>query len=499
MAKLLIGIDVGTSGTKTIIIDENGSIVRSKTVGYDTLVLKPGWSEMVVSKWWDAVVESLHSVLEGVDKSELKGLSFSGQMHGMVALDENNEVIRPAILWNDVRTMPQCEEITEKAGGLDGLLSYTNNQMLPGYTGGKILWMKQYEPENFARTKTIMLPKDYIRLMLTGLKMTEVSDASGLGFFDCKNRKYARELIEKVGLDPNLFPECVESTALTGCVTKEAAEITGLPEGLPVVGGGGDAVIQTTGTGLVKPGVVGVVIGTSGNVSMGLDKYYENKGGLLQMFCNNAPNLWHAFGSTLCSGGSYKWFKDNLANGISYDELNKLAEEAPLGCNGLFFLPYQAGERCPHNDPNARGTFIGLSLLSDMGSMARAVMEGVTFSLRSIIEIIAGLDPDIKVEKIIASGGATTSAFWRQLLADIFGVPVYTVSGATEGGAYGAALVAGVGVGVWPSVQDAISVLKEETVNYPNMENHEQYQKVYETYCSLYYTLKPAFDRIAEL
>ncbi len=508
MSRLLIGIDIGTSGTKTIIMGENGDVLRSKTVEYDTIVLKPGWSEMRAETWWEATVVTLKHVLDGIDKSRLAGLSFSGQMHGMVALDENMQIIRPAILWNDGRNQAQCDEITAMAGGLPGLLKYTNNKMLAGYTGGKILWMKQNEPENYLRTKLVLNPKDYIRYMLTGEIMTEVSDASGTGLFDVKNRRFCWELIDKIGFERSLFPACVESSDLTGAISASAARLTGLPEGLPVVGGGGDAVIQTTGTGLVKQGVLGIIIGTSGVTAMGLDSFFENDGSL-QLFCNNAGDLWHAMGATMSAGGSYKWFKDNLCQeevreaaekGVNvYDLLNAKAESVPAGCEGLFFLPYLNGIRCPYSYPNARGTFVGISERTDKGAMVRAIMEGVAYSAKEISEQILAMDKSIVASKIIASGGGASSPLWRQIIADIFALPVHTLSGSSEGGAYGAALVAGVGVGVFKDLEDAIKVLKEESLTLPREKEAAVYEKSYQVYKSLYPALESAFGSIAAL
>jgi xylulokinase len=508
LSRLLIGVDIGTSGTKTIIMNEKGDVLRSKTVEYDTIVLKPGWSEMRAETWWEATVETLGHVLDGIDKSKLAGLSFSGQMHGMVAMDENMQVVRPAILWNDGRNQAQCDEITAIAGGLEGLLKYTNNKMLAGYTGGKILWMKQNEPENYAKTKLVLNPKDYIRYMLTGDAATEASDASGTGLFDVKNRRFCWELIDKVGLERSLFPKCFESSDITGAISAKAAELTGLPQGLPVVGGGGDAVIQTTGTGLVKQGVLGIVLGTSGVAAMGLDSFFENDGSL-QLFCNNAKDLWHAMGITMSAGGSYKWFKDTFCQEEAreaaekganvYDLINAKAETAPAGCEGLFFLPHINGSRCPYSDPNARGTFVGISQRTDKGAMARSVMEGVAYSSREISELIFAMDESIVPSKIIASGGGASSPLWRQIISDIFNLPVYTLSGSSEGGAYAAALVAGVGVGVFRDLEDAIKVLKEESLTLPREKEAATYEKSYQVYKSLYPALKSAFDSIAEL
>ena len=297
----LIGLDIGTSGAKCIIVDNEGTVIASSTQEYPLYTPKPGWAEQHPQDWWDAVVRGLKVILpkSGVDPKDIVGLSYSGQMHGLVALDENNEVIRPAILWCDQRTQAQCDWITEKTGGLEKLLTYTNNRMLTGYTGGKILWLREEEPDNFARMKTFICPKDYIRLRMTGKVGIDVSDASGTGFYNTKDSRWSDELIEIAGLDRAIFPDAHESIELAGTVTAEAAAETGLPEGLNCYYGGGDAVIQTTGAGLVKPGTLGVVIGTAGNVSMALDHYEDNPNGDLQMFRSNEPGLWIAFGATL--------------------------------------------------------------------------------------------------------------------------------------------------------------------------------------------------------
>ncbi len=511
MKKTLLGIDIGTSGTKTILCDAEGKVIASKTVEYPLETPNPGWTQQNPADWWNATVETIRAVIEKaqVDVHDIAAIGLSGQMHGMVALDENNNVIRPAILWNDQRTEKQCAEITELVGGEEALLKLTNNKMLTGYTGGKILWMKENEPENFAKTKIIFNPKDYIRFMLTGVIATEFSDASGTGLFNVEKRAFSEELLEKIGISRTLFPEKVyESSEVAGYVTKEVAEMTGLYEGLPVTAGGGDAVIQTTGSGLVRQGVLGVVIGTSGVVAMGLDGYKENRGGALQVFCNNAPDLWHSMGVTLSAGGSFRWYKDTLCKDETaeaertgknvYAILDEEAEQAKPGCGGLQFLPYLSGERCPHADANARGVFFGIGLEHGKGDMTRSVMEGVTYSLRDVYERIRGMDETIVTDKIIVSGGGATSKLWRQIVADVFNLPVVTVSGASEGGAYGAVLVAGVGVGVWKDLNEAAKVLKEETKTLPNPENAAAYEKHFRLYQKLYGALKGSFDALAE-
>lgn len=501
--KYLIGLDVGTSGAKCILMDQQGKVAASSTQEYPLYTPKPGWAEQNPEDWWQGVVRGLRQILSQaqVNPEDLAGLSYSGQMHGLVALDADGQVIRPAILWCDQRTQKQCDWITEKAGGLQGLLSYTNNRMLTGYTGGKILWLRDEEPENFARMTTFVCPKDYICYRMTGQIATDVSDASGTGFFDTRNRRWSDELIAIAGLERRLFPKALESTRLAGRVTAQVAKLTGLPEGLACYAGGGDAVIQAVGSGLVKPGILGVVIGTSGNVTAALDHYESNPNGDLQMFCGNEPGLYTGFGCTLAAGGSYRWYKDTLCQDAQnqaaatgenvYDVMGRQAESSAPGANGVVFAPYLAGERCPYPDPNARGVFYGMSLSTTRGDMTRAVMEGVTYSLNQLVELFAGMN---QIEKVYTSGGGAASALWRQMQADVFNLPVYTMSAASEGGAYGAALVAGVGAGLWQSLAQAAQVIVPETQTLPNEGNQPGYRHSYSLYKRLYPALKPVYD-----
>ena len=511
MPKYLMGVDIGTSGTKSIIADENGRVIASRTEEYPLYTPKPGWAEQRPEDWWDAVVKSVRTIIAkaALPANEIAGLSLSGQMHGLVALDKDMQVIRPAMLWCDQRTQKQCDWITEKAGGLDELVKLTNNRMLTGYTGGKILWLRDEEPENFARMKVFINPKDYIRFKLTGEIGTDMSDASGTGFFDVKSRRWSDRLIEIAGLPKSIFPPCMESVDLAGHVTAEVAALTGLPEGLNVYAGGGDAVIQTTGAGLVRQGVIGVVIGTAGNVSMGLNGYKDNPGAKLQVFCNNEPGLWHAFGCTLAAGGAYRWYRDALcesditaakATGRNvYDIMGEAAAASCPGANGVIFAPYLSGERCPYPDANARGAFFGLTLGSTRADITRSVMEGVTYSLKQVIDIANQLDPTVPNEKIYTSGGGAASALWRQMQADIFKLPVYTMSAASEGGAYGAVMVAGVGAGVWKNLNEAVSIVKVETETLPDPANFAAYEDAYAVYSELYPHLKPVYDKAAAL
>jgi xylulokinase len=497
--KYLAGIDVGTSGVKCIIVGEDGHLAASQTRSYPVYTPVDGWSEQNPADWWAGTCEAMKATIEqsGVAAADIAGLSFSGQMHGLVALDAYDKVIRPAILWNDQRTAKECEEIIEAAGGLDGLLDYTNNTMLTGYTGGKLLWLKKNEPDNFARVKHFLMPKDYIRFRMTGHKCTEVSDASGVGLFDVEKRAFNAALIERLGFDISVFPQVLESDELAGRVTRETAQLTGLPEGLPVYAGGGDAVIQTTGMGIVEEGRIGFIIGTSGVVTMSLDVFGRNAGGKVQYFCNN-KGTFMALGCQLASGGSMEWFKNTFFSGIDspFKLIDKEAAASPAGSNGVVFLPYLTGERAPHADPYARGVFYGLSVSTNRGDIARAVMEGVVFGLREIYELMLSARPGLKPTEVISSGGGAKSAIWRQIQADIMGLPVKTQLGAGEGGAYGAAIVAGVGAGIWRSVDEAAKMLTVETVTQPIPENTEKYDRIIKTYSGLYQDLKQRFRTV---
>ncbi len=496
--KYVAGIDVGTSGVKCILVAENGSVAASQTRNYPLSNPKEGWSEQNPADWWAGTCAAMKAAVEqsGVKKEDIVAVSYSGQMHGLVALDENNNVIRPAILWNDQRTDKECEEIIAAAGGLEGLLGYTNNNMLTGYTGGKIVWLKKNEPENYAKMRHFLMPKDYIRYLMTGRMCTDVSEGSGTGLFDVKNRRFNDELISLLGLDKAVFPEVLESDEEAGRITKQAAELTGLPEGLIAYAGGGDAVIQTTGMGIVKEGTIGFIIGTSGVVSMSLDGFGKNEGGKVQFFCNNDKNKWQAFGCQLSSGGSMEWFKNTFHENDSFKVIDAAAAQSPAGSNGVIFLPYLTGERAPHPDPYARGVFFGLSVTTNRGDMARAVMEGVTFGLREIYELILSSKPGMKPADVVSSGGAAKSAIWRQIQADVMGLPVKTLTGAAEGGAYGAAVVAGVGAGIWRSIEHAAEMLTVETVTQPIPENVEKYNKLIRTYSGLYQDLKHRFREV---
>ncbi len=499
-SKYIIGIDVGTSGVKVIAVDQNMQILQSAVESYPLAQPQPGWTEQAPSDWWQATLKALNTVTDACKDLQPAAIGLSGQMHGMVALDSDCQVIRPAILWNDQRTSSQCEEITRLAGGPDGLLDATNNQMLTGYTGGKILWLKQNEPDNYARTKLVINPKDYIRYLLTGQLATDVSDASGFGLYDVKTNCWAKDLINTIGLDLSIFPKVVESGDLTGAVTQDASEASGLPAGLPVVGGGGDAVISTTGLGLVKPGQVGVTLGTSGVVAMNLDRYMPNPQGSLQVFRGNAPETFTAMGVTLNAAGSYEWFRNALGQhegalaqeqGTSaFRLLDKAAAATTPGAEGLLFMPYLNGERCPIHDANARGGFVGLTSRHGIGHFSRAVLEGVAFSLKQVYELIAGKSDLSEEGEVVLAGGGAASPLWRQIFADVFNLPVRTVYGSAEGGSFGAALVAGVSCGFWKSFEEAASMIRTETTTRPDPDSLAVYQTRYGQYIRLYEALK---------
>lgn len=501
--KCVLGIDVGTSGCKILALDETGKILGSVVEEYPCYAPQEGWSEQEPEDWWNGVVRGLKRIAASLEGKTIGAVGFSGQMHGMVALDENLKVIRRAILWNDQRTEKQCAEITEAAGGLESLLNITNNRMLTGYTGGKILWMKENEPENYARTKYIINPKDYIRYRLSGVIATDVSDASGTGLYNVKERKWAVDFIRKIGLDPEFFPNAVESTEAVGSITKEAAAETGIPEGTIVAGGGGDAVISTTGLGLIKPGRVGVTLGTSGVVAMGLASFMPNPNGMLQVFCGNAPGTYNAMGVTLAAAGSYQWFRNALGDyetsrakteGVSAFRLLDDEAAAVVPCSeGLVFLPYLTGERAPLNDPSAKGAFLGITSRHGKGHFARAVMEGVAFSLKQVYDLIMSVNPDASSDEIVLAGGGANSPIWRQIFADTFNLPVRTVYGSAEGGSFGAALAAGVTAGIWPNLEATVPLICPESKTEPVASNVSLYAAQYEKYVKFYSALKWSF------
>lgn len=504
----LMGIDIGTTGCKTILVDDRGAVVARALEDYPFYSPKHGWAEQNPADWWDAVKKTIRAITaEHRDKiGDLKGIGLSGQMHGLVPLDKSMEVIRPAILWNDQRTEKQCTHVYEKSGGIEGLLGYTNNRMLPGYTGGKVLWLRDEEPENFERIVKFVNPKDYIRFCLTGEIATEVSDASGTGFFDVKQRRWSTDLLELLELPAAWLPECFEATEVSGKVKPDVASSLGLSENLPVVGGGGDSVIQTLGTGVTESNVLMTTLGTAGIISTALETFRDNPEGKLQVFCNVMPDTWHAMGVTLAAGGSMRWARDTFGGPESlvaeelykdpYTVISDTTSQVPPGSKGLIFLPYLQGERCPHTDPYARGAFIGLSSAMKKRTLFRSIMEGVIYSFRDVAELFHQIG--MEYEYIATSGGGAQSPVWRQIHADIFNKRVITVSGSREGAAYGAVLVAGVGLGVWKDFQTATANLQIETETEPDERNIGLYDRCFSIYQRYYQLLKESFRELEQ-
>ena len=504
----LMGLDIGTSGAKCVLVDSRGAVAARAAHGYPLETPRPGWAEQDPVNWIEAGFAAIRDVLNtpGVRAEDVAGIGFSGQMHGLVPLDKVRRVIRKSILWCDQRTQEQCDAIERAAGGREALLGMTNNVMLTGYTGGKILWLREKEPEHFAAMSVFLCPKDYLRYCLTGEIAMDVSEASGTGLFDTKNRTWCWELIDRLHLSRSLFPPAVESTRQVGGVTEKAAKLTGLLPGTPCFAGGGDAVVQSFGSGLIREGTVGTVIGTAGNVSMGFEQFRYNAGGKLQMFCGVTPGTYTTFGSTQTAGGALRWFRDQLARDVkakaeaegknAFDLMNDLARQSPPGANGIVFAPYLSGERCPYPDPDARGVLYGLSLNTTQADMVRAVMEGIVYSLNQIVDIYRSF---ARVDSVVASGGGAASDVFLQMQADIFELPVRTVSAAAEGGAYGAALIAGLGLQWFKTPEEAVALLHAEKEFSPVAENLPAARRNERLYSQLYPSLKAVYHLGAEL
>jgi len=506
--RYLIGIDLGTSATKTVLFDEEGGIVASASQEYPLYQPQNGWAEQKPEDWKDAALNTIAKVVKesGVDKEAIKGLGISGQMHGLVMLDEAGEVIRPSIIWCDQRTAKECEEITEKVGR-ERLIEITANPALTGFTASKILWVKNHEPENYARCKHILLPKDYVRYVLTGEFATEVSDASGMQLLDVPNRCWSDEVLEKLEIDKSMLAKVYESVEVTGTILPEIAEQTGLSVHTAVVGGAGDNAAAAVGTGIVKEGRAFTTIGTSGVVFAHSDKVTIDKKGRVHTFCCAVPGAWHVMGVTQGAGLSLKWFRDNFCQDYikkaeeegkdAYDYINADVAETPVGSNHLIYLPYLMGERTPHLDPDCRGVFFGLSAIHTRKDMLRAVMEGVSFSLKDCNDILKEMG--VEVDEMMACGGGGKSPIWRQMLADMYGCKVKTVT-AKEGPALGVAILAGVGTGIYESVEAACDkVLKVDQECSPIAENTVTYQAYHRIYQELYPALKAQYKELQNI
>lgn len=502
-----LGIDIGTSGTKTLAIRETGEILASATVEYPLYSPHPGWSEQDPEDWWKGSAESVRMVLQrgGISPEDVKGIGLSGQMHGSVFLDQDGKVIRRALLWNDQRTAQECAEIEERAGGREALIGMVANPALTGFTAPKILWLRNHEPQNYERVRQILLPKDYVRYRLTGEYASEVSDASGTLLLDVKARAWSKELLSKLEIDPDLLPRVYESEEVSGTLTSAAAELLGLPAGVPVVGGGGDQAASAIGNGIVSRGTISATMGTSGVVFAHSDELQIDAGGRIHTFCHAVRGKWHVMGCVLSAGGSFQWYRNQFGQAESsaasamgvdpYELLTKQAANAPAGSEGLFFLPYLTGERTPHADPNARGAWVGMSLRHGKSHFARSVMEGATFAMRDCLELIREMD--IPVDQIRLSGGGARSQFWKQLQADIYGQEVVTIN-AEEGPAYGVALLAAAGTGAYQDVVEACNATISIVTETKTCEKTQAtYQQAYPIYQQLYRSLKNDYEAIA--
>jgi xylulokinase len=455
-----VGIDIGTTGVKALALDETGTIVARAEEAYPLSIPQPGWSEQEPEQWWAATQRAL----DALDVAPT-AIGLSGQMHGLVVLDDGDRVLRPAILWNDQRTAAECAEIEERVG-LERLIALTGNRALTGFTAPKLLWLRRHEPDTFARIAHVLLPKDYIRLRLEGEHTTDVSDASGTLLFDVAQRQWSAEVCDALEVPREWLPRAYES---------------------PEIAGAGDQAAAALGVGIVEPGALSVVLGTSGVVFAALPSFAADPLARAHVFCHAVPDTWHAMGVMLSAAGSFRWFRDLV--GAAYGVLDDEAAAHPPGADGLLFAPYLAGERTPHADPNARGAFVGLSLGHDRGALARAVLEGVAYGLRDSLELLRDLGVDARVARV--SGGGARSELWLRIVASVLGLPL-ELTAAEEGSAYGAALLAGVRAGVWADPREAAAgcVRVRATVE-PDPEWQRVYEQEYVRFRSLYPALKP--------
>jgi xylulokinase len=506
---ITLGIDIGTSGTKTIAIDNKGTILASASAEYPCDHPRPGWSEQDPELWWDATKKTVQQVLGSgkFQANDVAGVGLSGQMHGSVFLDSAGTVIRPALLWNDQRTAVECQEIEAKAGGREALIRLVANPALTGFTAPKLLWVRKHEPAHWDRVRQVLLPKDYVRYRLTGTFATEVSDASGTLMLDVANRRWSSELLAKLDIDPSLLPACFESQEVSAKVSDLGSKATGLPVGTPVVGGGGDQPAGAVGNGIVRQGVVSATMGTSGVVFAHADALGFDPKGRLQRGCHAVPGAWHVMGVVLSAGGSFQWFRNELgkaevemARKKGEDPYYLLTDEAALagpGAEGLFFLPYLTGERTPHFDPDAKGAWVGLTVRHGRAHLIRALLEGATFAMRDSLELIREMG--VKIDQVRLSGGGARNALWRQIQADIYGCDVHTLN-STEGPAFGVALLAQVGTGGFASVAEACDATIR-AVDSARFEprTKQYYDRAFPVYRQLYQDLRGTFKTLSML
>jgi len=485
-----LGIDTGTGSTRALLLDEQGTLRGSCTAMHQEMEMQhPLWAEQHPDDWWRAACDAVQGVLRQAEISgdQVQGVGLSGQMHGLVLLDESYRVIRPALIWCDQRSQEQVDSINAKVGR-ERVVEYTANPVLTGFTLPKLLWVRDHQPELYARVRHMLLPKDYIRFRLTGELASDVSDASGTALFDVVNRRWAFELADSLGVDRAMLPRTYESSDVSGVVSEEGERLTGLRAGTPVAAGAGDQAASAVGNGIVEPGIVSCTLGTSGVVFAYTEEAAYDPAGRVHTFCHAVRGKWHVMGVTQGAGLSLQWFRNQLAPGIPYDDLMAEAATAPAGSQGLYWLPYLMGERTPHLDATIRGGWVGLTARHRRADLIRAVVEGVSYSQMDALEIIEGLG--VPANSVRASGGGANSPFWRQILADVFAKPVVTLE-SQEGSAYGAALLGMVATGVFATVPEACraTVRETETVM-PEAEAVAVYATGHEVYKSLYPALR---------
>jgi xylulokinase len=493
-----LGIDVGTGGTRALLIDAEGRVTASSAVEHVPFASpETGWAEQDPRDWWRAAALAIRDVIsKDVQPKEISAIGFSGQMHGSVLLDQHDQVLRPSIIWCDQRTSAQCAAITAKIGA-KRLIELTCNPAATGFTLPKMIWVRELEPDLWRQVRSVLLPKDYVRLRLTGDKATDVADASGTLLFDVAGRKWSQAMLAATEIDEALLPRVYESPEITGVVSSAGAEATGLRAGTPVVAGGGDQAAGAVGMGIVRPGTVSATIGTSGVVFAASDKPALDPKGRVHTFCHAVPGRWHVMGVTQGAGLSLRWFRDQFGAGADdgrdpYTRLTEEAADVVPGANGLIWTPYLMGERTPHLDPHARAALVGLTASHTRAHVVRAILEGVAFSLRDTFEIFKEME--VPVEEIRLGGGGARSELWRQIQADVYGRVVKTVE-AEEGAAYGAALLAGVGAGAWPSVDAACdSVVRIRSAVTPNPETAEVLDNSYRVFRAVYPALRPLYE-----
>jgi xylulokinase len=492
-----MGLDIGTGGSRALLVDPAGRVAAGFTAPHEDVHMpQPLWAEQRPENWWEAAQAAIQGVLRqtGVTGAEVQGVGLSGQMHGLTLLDGAGRVIRSALIWCDQRSQPQVDAINAQLGR-DRVLEAIANPVLTGFTLPKLLWVRDHDPDSYRQIRKVLLPKDYVRYCLTGEFASEVSDASGTALFDVVRRRWSPAMLEGLGLDSAWLPAVVESQEVTGRIRAQAAAFTGLQAGTPVVGGAGDQAASAIGNGIVLPGIVSCTIGTSGVVFAHMDQVAYDPPGRVHTFCHAVPGKWHVMGVTQGAGLSLQWFRNRLAPGQDYDVLTAEAATALPGSDGLYWLPYLMGERTPHLDAQARGGWIGLTAKHTRADLIRSVLEGVSYSLKDCLEIIRELG--IEPAAVRASGGGAQSSFWRQMLADIFNVPVATLE-TQEGSAYGVALLAMVGTGQYGSVEEACGqAIREVSRVDPQAQNAAAYAARYRLFRDLYPAIRPACHAIA--